>query len=101
MVFNSIDNAECEVVITKGYVAKTTNKDDFRAWDTRQFQIFAQSEAIFAVGQTFIADFILRVRLLEFLQLSLGSCVWKDIEESRLGNKLRYHKLLWGLAISF
>jgi len=64
-------------------------------------QVFAQSEALFAIGQTYIADIIIRLRVLPFLEFSVGSRLWKDIQESRLGNKDIFHKLMWGLVIPF
>jgi hypothetical protein len=65
------------------------------------FQIIGQSETFFSLGQAFLADLILRIRLLNYLELSLGSSIWADIQESRLGNKQIFHKLHWGIAIPF
>jgi hypothetical protein len=64
-------------------------------------QIVAQSEAFFSIGQTFMADLIIRVKLLDYLELSFGGSIWKDIQESRLGNKQTFFKLHWGIAIPF
>jgi len=65
------------------------------------FQILAQTEKIFSLGQSFLADFILRVKLLEGLELSLGAGLLEDIGESRLGNHKKYYKFIWGLAVPF
>jgi hypothetical protein len=64
-------------------------------------QIVAQSESFFSIGQTFLADLIFRVKLLDYLELSFGGSIWKDIQESRRGNKQTFFKLHWGVAIPF
>lgn len=64
-------------------------------------QVIAQSEAFFALGQAYMADLIFRIRLLDFIELSFGGSIWRDIQESRLGNKKTFTKLLWGIAIPF
>lgn len=64
-------------------------------------QIIGQSESFFSLGQTFLADLIFRIRLLDYLELSFGGSIWKDIQESRLGNKKTFTKLYWGIAIPF
>ena len=75
------------------------------AWIQESFgmslQIVAQSESFFSLGQTFLADLIFRVKLLDHLELSFGGSIWKDIQESRLGNKQTFFKLHWGIAIPF
>ena len=75
------------------------------AWIQETFglslQIVAQSESFFSIGQTFLADLIFRVRLLDYLDLSFGGSVWKDMQESRLGQKQTFFKLHWGIAIPF
>ena len=75
------------------------------AWIQESFgmslQIIAQSESFFSLGQTFLADLIFRVKLLDYLELSFGGSIWKDIQESRLGNKQIFTKLYWGIAIPF
>ena len=75
------------------------------AWIQETFglslQIVAQSESFFSIGQTFLADLIFRVRLLDYLELSFGGSVWKDMQESRLGQKQTFFKLHWGIAIPF
>jgi hypothetical protein len=65
------------------------------------FQIIAQSEAFFSLGQALLADLIFRIKLLNYLELSCGGSIWKDIQESRLGNKQTFYKLQWGIAIPF
>jgi len=65
------------------------------------FQIICQSESFFSLGQTFLADLIFRIKLLDYLELSLGGSIWKDIQKSRLGNKQTFTKLHWGIAIPF
>ncbi|MFC2160867.1 hypothetical protein ACFLRX_04365 [Acidobacteriota bacterium] len=64
-------------------------------------QIFAQTEGIFAKNQTYRASVFIRFRILKFLELSFGSSVWKDIRESRLGNKDKFYKFMWGIVAPF
>jgi hypothetical protein len=75
------------------------------AWFDERFglslQIMGQSESLFSLGQAFLADLIVRVRLLDYLELSIGASLWKDIQESRFGNSKTFHKIHWGLAIPF
>ncbi len=65
------------------------------------FQIIGQSEAFFSLGQAFLADLIFRIKLLDYLEFSIGGSIWKDIQESRLGNKQTFYKIHWGIAIPF
>lgn len=65
------------------------------------FQIMGQSEALFSLGQAYLADLIFRIKLIDYLELSIGGSIWKDIQESRLGNKQTFYKLHWGIAIPF
>jgi hypothetical protein len=64
-------------------------------------QVMAQSDAFFSFGQTFMADLMFRIKLLDFIELSIGGSIWKDIQESLLGNKQTFAKLNWGIAIPF
>lgn len=68
---------------------------------TINFQVIAQSEVYFAVGQAWLADLIFRYYLDDLIHLSLGVSFWKDIQASRWGNKKHFYKLIWGLAIPF
>ena len=65
------------------------------------FQILSQSEKVFSFGQAILADLIIRVRLLDWFELSLGGGLWKDIKKTPIGNKQTFHKLIWGIAIPF
>ncbi len=65
------------------------------------FQIFHQTEKLFSRRQTYIVDLIIRIRLLNWLELSGGGGIWKDIKTSPLGNKQKFYKLIWGVAIPF
>ena len=75
------------------------------AWIREKFgislQIVAQSESLFSLGQTFLADLIIRVKIFDYMELSAGGSIWKDIQESFKGNKQTYFKLHWGIAIPF
>ncbi|MFW6140365.1 MAG: hypothetical protein ACOC5S_03320 [Acidobacteriota bacterium] len=64
-------------------------------------QFIGQSEALFSLGQAFLGDVILRVKIISNLEFSLGGSFWVDIQESCLGNKKTFCKLFWGLAIPF
>lgn len=64
-------------------------------------QILFQSEELFSRGQTLLSDLILRVRLADWLELSLGGSLWKDIETTRFGERQKFYKLFWGIAIPF
>lgn len=64
-------------------------------------QIISQSEAYFSLGQALLADLILRIHVTSYLEISTGVSLWKDIRESRLGNKQSFYKILWGIVIPF
>lgn len=64
-------------------------------------QFIGQSEAYFAWGQSFLADLIIRFRIFKYVDLSFGAGVWRDLRESRLNQKLSYHKIIWGIAFPF
>ena len=68
---------------------------------TISLQVIAQSDTLFAVGQSTLADLVIRYRILKFLELSAGGRSWRDIGESRLGNLRHYRQLHWGIAIVF
>lgn len=68
---------------------------------TLSCQTIFQSDVAFARGQTALADFILRIKLLSWLELSLGGGLWQDLEESRLGQRQTFHKIAWGIALPF
>lgn len=65
------------------------------------FQMFFQTEELFSLGQAYWADLIVRIRLFEWVELSLGGTLWEDIVRSRLGSKREFHKFIWGIAIPF
>jgi hypothetical protein len=65
------------------------------------FQILNQTEKVFSRGQTYIADLIVRIKLLNWFELSAGGGIWKDIKTSPRGNKKKFYKLIWGVAIPF
>lgn len=64
-------------------------------------QFIGQSEAYFSWGQSFLADVLIRIRLFSSLELSLGGGIWRDLNPSRLDQKLGYHKIIWGIAFPF
>lgn len=64
-------------------------------------QTIFQSDVVFARGQTALVDLILRIKLLSWLELSLGGGLWQDLKESRLGQRQSFHKITWGIAIPF
>lgn len=64
-------------------------------------QIFAQTQKHFSLGQAYRGDLIMRIRLSDWIELSWGAGIWADIETSPLGNKQKFYKLMWGVAIPF
>jgi hypothetical protein len=68
---------------------------------TLSFQIFSQTEHYFYLGQAYWMDFIIRMPLRNWLELSLGTSLWKDLETSPLGNRQKFYKFMWGLALPF
>lgn len=64
-------------------------------------QLISQTEAYFSLGQALHGDLIVRVRATDFLEFTLGGSFWKDIKQSRLGNKKSFYKLIWGIAVPF
>jgi len=68
---------------------------------TASLQVIVQSDTVFNIGQTLIADLIFRFSLTEWLQLAAGTSIWADLKTSPLGMKRSYSKLIWGMAILF
>ena len=64
-------------------------------------QILAQTDNVLAAGNTYMATVFIRIRILKSLEISLGSSIWKDIRESHLGNKDKFYKFMWGIALPF
>jgi hypothetical protein len=64
-------------------------------------QAVFQTVKIFSLGQAFMGELILRLRLTSWLELSIGGSVWTDIELSALGVKQSFHKIAWGIAVPF
>ena len=65
------------------------------------FQIFTQADKRLSLGDTLLADLIIRLKLSNWFELSLGGGIWLDLKTSPAGNKNSFHKLFWGLAIPF
>ncbi len=65
------------------------------------FQFIGQSEAYFSWGQSFLADLIIRIRVFDYMEISLGAGIWNDLGKSRLNQKFSYHKIIWGIAFPF
>jgi len=64
-------------------------------------QALGQSEALFALGQSWRLDLICRLRVIDHVECSWGISLWQDIQESRMGNKKAFSSIHWGLAIPF
>lgn len=64
-------------------------------------QTCLQTASAFSLGQAFSGELIFRLRLASWLELSLGGSLWADLENTTLGTKRSFHKLLWGLAVPF
>jgi len=64
-------------------------------------QAIFQSDVAFARGQMALLDFFMRLKLLSWLELSLGGSFWRDLKESRFGRRQSFYKISWGIAIPF
>jgi hypothetical protein len=64
-------------------------------------QACLQTPVAFSRGQAFSGEIIFRLRLVPWLEMSLGGGLWADLAETALGAKQSYHKLLWGIAVPF
>jgi hypothetical protein len=60
-----------------------------------------QTAAAFSLGQAFSGEIILRLKLVPWLELSLGGSLWADLEKTALGAKQSFYKLVWGIAVPF
>jgi len=65
------------------------------------FQLKSQADRLLSFGQAFLADLIIRVKLSAWLELSTGGGYWQDMKTSPLGNRKKFYKLTWGIAIPF
>ncbi|MEE9390186.1 MAG: hypothetical protein V3U91_02990 [Candidatus Aminicenantaceae bacterium] len=43
----------------------------------------------------------MQIKLLEWIELSLGGTLWRDIVRSGLDNKKKFYKFTWGIALPF
>ncbi len=64
-------------------------------------QFLAQADTLFASGQSYMATVFIRIRIFKSLEISIGTSIWKDIQESRLGNKDKFYKFMWGIVFPF
>ncbi len=64
-------------------------------------QLLTQSETYFSLGQSILAEMIVRVKLLDYFHLSFGAHTWKDMQENRFGEKNRFYKFTWGIVVPF
>lgn len=64
-------------------------------------QILAKTDALFGSGQTYMATVFIRIRIFKPLEISLGTSIWKDMQESRMGNKDKFYKIMWGIVVPF
>ncbi len=64
-------------------------------------QILAQTDTLFASGQTYMATVFIRFRIFKPLEISLGTYIWKDMKTSSLGNKDKFYKIMWGIVVPF
>lgn len=65
------------------------------------WQTIFQTNVLFARGQMVLTDLILRIQLLSWMEFSLGTSLWKDIQESPLGSRQTFYKFLWGIVLPF
>lgn len=64
-------------------------------------QLIFQSDALFSLGQMLLFDLVLRNKLTAWLEISLGTSLWRDRETSPMGNKKTFYKFYWGIAVPF
>lgn len=64
-------------------------------------QVLGQSSTVFGRVETGLAELILRFRLEDWLEATLGGGIWTDARTSPQGKKQTFSKLLWGIAIPF
>ncbi|MFC2170085.1 hypothetical protein ACFLRM_05945 [Acidobacteriota bacterium] len=65
------------------------------------FQLLSQSESIFSIGKAILVNLIIRVRLVDYFELSFGAGLWQDLQESPLGNQNKYYKFSYGIVFPF
>ena len=65
------------------------------------FQGLIQSSAVFDLAQAWTADLILRFRLTDWLEATLGGGIWQDWGADPAGGKQTFTKLMWGIAVPF
>ncbi len=68
---------------------------------TLSFQGLIQSSAVFDRAQAWLADVILRFRLTDWLEATLGGRIWQDWGRDPAGGKQTFTKLMWGIAVPF
>jgi hypothetical protein len=68
---------------------------------TLSFQGLIQSSAVFDLAQAWLADLILRFRLTDWLEATVGGGIWRDWGADAAGRKQTYSKLIWGIAVPF
>ncbi|MGB7297152.1 MAG: hypothetical protein WBC70_16345 [Candidatus Aminicenantales bacterium] len=73
----------------------------FGAVGSLSIQILGRSSAVFGRIESGLADVILRFRLDDWLEATIGGTVWADARTSPRGQKKTFSKLVWGIAIPF
>jgi len=68
---------------------------------TLSFQGLIQSSAVFDLAQAWMADVILRFRLTDWLEATVGGRIWQDWGTDPAGGKQTFTKLMWGIALPF
>jgi len=68
---------------------------------TLSVQAFIQSSAVFDLAQAWMGDAILRLRLTDWLEATMGGGIWQDWGTDPAGRKQTFSKLIWGLAVPF
>ncbi len=64
-------------------------------------QLLGRSSGVFGRVRSGLAELVLRFRLNDWLEASIGGGIWADAQGSPLGNKRTFRKLTWGIAIPF
>lgn len=68
---------------------------------TLSLQLLGRSSKVFGRIESGLADLVLRFRLTDWLEATVGGGILADAQRSPLGNKRTFRKLAWGIAIPF
>ncbi|MBN2409086.1 MAG: hypothetical protein JXE07_05060 [Candidatus Aminicenantes bacterium] len=73
----------------------------FGAVGSLSLQVLGRSGAVFGRIDSGLGELVLRFRLEDWLELTVGGGIWADAQRSPRGQKQTFSKLVWGIAILF